>query len=62
MSDFVSSFASKIRAMEDAARRSGVGGRLKYVTGSFLGLVEPASKCPGSPNTTAQVMLFIHPS
>lgn len=41
--------------MEQQARLHGMGGQLRYVTGSYLGITSPTSKCPGSPNTTFQV-------
>ena len=57
MSKFVDSFASKIAAMEAVARRAGMGGELKYVTGSYLGIVSPNNHCPGGgPNATAKLL------
>lgn len=56
MASFLGTFAPKIAAMEAAAKAAGVGGRLRYVTGTYLGLVSPDAKCPGSPNTTLQVL------
>ena len=57
MSAFVSSFAQKIIAMEAAAKRHGMGGKLQYVTGSYRGLVTPDSHCPaGGPNATLEVL------
>jgi hypothetical protein len=42
-------------AMEARARLYGMGGRLRYVTGSYLGITAASSHCPGSPDTTYQV-------
>ena len=57
MSAFVSSFAQKIIAMEAAATRYGMGGKLQYVTGSYRGLITPDSHCPaGGPNATLEVL------
>lgn len=50
-------FAPKIAAMEQQARLHGMGQQLRYVTGSYLGIASPTSKCPGSPNTTYQVRI-----
>lgn len=56
MSDFVGTFAPKAAAMEAAAQRAGIPGKLRYVTGSYLGIASANSKCPGSPNTTRTVL------
>ena len=53
---FLGTFALKIAAMEAAAKSAGVGGRLKYVTGTYLGITTASAKCPGSPNTTVALL------
>ena len=56
VSDFNGTFAPKIAAMEASARLYGIGGKLRYVTGSYLGITRPSSKCPAAPNTTYTVI------
>ena len=45
MENFVGTFAAKIAAMEAVARLHGIGGKLRYVTGSYLGITTPNTKC-----------------
>ena len=61
MSVFVSSLAQQMVAMEAVARRHGMGGRLQYVAGSYLGIVSPNRHCPaGGPNATLEVLREVH--
>ena len=55
MSSFNGTFAPKIAAMEANARLHGMGGKLRYVTGSYLGITAPSNHCPAAPNTTYTV-------
>lgn len=56
MSSFVGTFAPKMIAMEAAARVSNIEGKLRYVTGSYLGITAADAKCIGSPNTTYMLL------
>ena len=57
MSNFAGTFAPKIARMEAVAQQHGQGGRLRYVTGSYLGITAPSSHCPaGGPNATLAVL------
>ena len=56
MASFVGTFAAKATAMEARAKGAGVGGTLRYVTGSYQGITTASAHCPESPNATLTVL------